>query len=381
MTGVLHMTLATAIGSFMFLFWLIIPVVLGALATTQGYREDQLGAVATAYSAGIFLSTLSASFLLHRINWRLTAAAGALLSAVGFTLFLADPSSPMIFVSMLIASVGLGATYSVVMAVLGGTESPARRFAILFFLQVVLGVLANTLLTNHLDAEQIISVTSYSMVAIGVASSIASLWLPLSRAPPEPAIAQGQVSQPLSLPVILALLSILLVFTGDAGIWVFLERIGSGSGSSQLGGSLVSVNLMAGAVGSLSAAVLNERLGYLTPMVMAILLSVLSALMFGLMADAVPLLVASFINGWAWNFGAAYRMGLVSKLYRGGRQVALIPTMQTLGNTCGPIMVGWIVVTYSYQAAYWTVSLLWVAALAVYIPAWRTLSRQHPDPA
>ena len=175
------------------------------------------------------------------------------------------------------------------------------------------------------------------------------------------------------LPVILGLVAIILVFTGDSGVWVFLERIGAEHHSREFGGTLVSINLAAGAVGSLTAAWLGERWGYLWPMLIAILLSQVSLLLFLPRELGPSLIIASFVNGWAWNFGAAYRMALVARLDTSGRYTVLIPSTQTLGNTLGPALTGYILVSWGYDTAFLLIACLWLAALTFYYYAWRTL--------
>jgi predicted MFS family arabinose efflux permease len=180
-----------------------------------------------------------------------------------------------------------------------------------------------------------------------------------------------------SLPVFVALAAIVLVFTGDAGIWVFLERIGAQGHDREFGATLVSINLASGAIGSLSAAWLAERWGYLSPMAIAIGLSLVSLALF--LADDYrgALMAASFVNGWAWNFGSAYRMALVARLDTSGRYTVLIPSMQTLGNTLGPTMTGLLLVNGGQTLAFSTIAGLWLAALMCYFYGWLGLKDNY----
>lgn len=365
--------LAIVLGSVLFGYWLILPVVLGVYSDIYGLQEDKLGALASIYSLGIFITTLTSTVWLTRFRRKSQIVMGALLSALGFFLLLQHATGDdLTLLYHFISSLGLGVAYAAMMAVLADSANPTRSFALLFFLQVVIGVMGSLMLTRAVSAEQTLSVVYAGMAVIGVLSAL------LATKFQEPDKARRVVaSQPLrsrwapSLPILLGLLSILLVFTGDAGVWVFLERIGSAVEDRKLGGNLVSINLAAGAIGSLTAAWLANRFGFLLPMVLAIGLSILSVAMLNLSTSDLVLLTASFINGWAWNFGAAYRMALVAHLDRERRFVALIPAMQTLGNAIGPSLVGVIIVWASYSAAYWVVAVLWLAALGSYYPAWK----------
>ena len=366
-------TLAIVLGSILFIYWLILPVVLGAYSDIFGLQEDRLGTLASIYSLGIFITTLTSTLWITRFPRKSQVMVGALLSTLGFLLLLGHASGDdLTLLYHFISSLGLGIAYAAMMAVLADSTNPTRSFALLFFLQVVVGVVGSQLLTRGVAIEHTLPVVYASMAAIGVLSALLATRFQESHSASHAAASHSIAPRRMPpLPIALGLMSILLVFTGDAGVWVFLERIGSAVEDRELGGDLVSINLAAGAIGSLTAAWLANRFGFLLPMVLAIGLSVLSVAMLNLSTGGLALLTASFINGWAWNFGAAYRMALVSHLDSERRFVALIPAMQTLGNAIGPSLVGAIIVWASYSAAYWLVAVLWLAALASYYPAWK----------
>lgn len=375
-----ELPIAILIGSLLFLYWVILPVVVGALADIRGYQEDALGALASLYAAGMFVTTASSMLWIQRANWVWLVRGGSALSATGFAVLFIDDSYAMLAIGHLIASVGLGLAYAVIMAVVGDQEHPARGYALVFFLQVVFGVSASAAMTTSLSSAQIVATSNVIMIGVGILCALLAGRLPQhsqKTAPaPKPAelVQTGRTVLP-PLPIVLGLLAILLVFTGDAGVWIFLERIGSARSSPEVGGLLVSVNLAAGACGSLTAAWVSERLGYLWPMVIAIGLSLVSVGMMAAAGSVAVLVVASFVNGWSWNFGAAYRMGLVSKLDVSCRFTVLIPSMQTLGNSLGPLMTGLLIVRGGYNLAFLVTAGLWVCAFAAYYPAWKHYKR------
>ena len=375
--------LAIVLGSILFTYWLTLPVVLGAYSDIYSLQEDRLGVLASTYSLGIFFTTFASSLWITRFSRKGQVMIGSLLSALGFFLLLLHATGDnLTLLYHVVSSLGLGIAYAAMMAVLADSVNPTRSFALLFFLQVLMGVIGSLILTRMVSAEHTLSVVYTGMVVIGVFSALlAAMFKELDKKANRVCASQASGSKWVPpLPIALGLLSILLVFTGDAGVWVFLERIGSAAEDRELGGNLVSINLAAGATGSLTAAWLANRFGFLLPMILAIGLSVLSVVMLNLSTNGFVLLTGSFINGWAWNFGAAYRMALVSQLDGERRFVALIPAMQTLGNAIGPSLVGTLIVWSSYSAAYWVVAVLWLAALASYYRAWKayqsTISHQ-----
>jgi len=277
-----------------------------------------------------------------------------------------------------VASLFTGIAYAVTMALLGDSQHPARNYALVFFVQVVLGMGANLLLPLITDPGQIITTAAGSMIAIGLICALLAKWLPAKGCKNgETGTDAFRQGRRMTIPVMAALVAIILVFTGDSGIWVFLERIGADSHNRAFGGTLVSINLAAGALGSLSAAWLAERWGYLWPMVIAIGLSLLSLILFLTDGYRTALIAASFVNGWAWNFGAAYRMALVARLDTSGRYTVLIPCMQTLGNTLGPAMTGLLLVSGGYTLGFTIIAVLWLSALIFYYYGWQGLRNNN----
>lgn len=365
--------IAIAIGSLMFTYWLVLPVALGAYADLYGFVESELGYIASSYSMGIFITTLLSALWINRVGHILQIISGSLVTSIGFLALYLLPSTEVSVIAVhFLTSIGLGITYAVVMILLADSADPTRAYASLFFTQVILGVVGNNLLTRWLNLDNTLPVIYLFMSAIGIlCAQLGRFTVRLRGSQIRSGTTLSTFTLRPSLPIALGLASILLVFTGDSGVWVFLERIGSSILDRELGGNLVSINLLAGAIGSLTAAVVSNKMGYLVPMIIAIALSIISIAILNLASAPLLLLTGSFINGWAWNFGAAYRMALVSELDRDRQFVALIPAMQTLGNALGPLLVGSIIVWSSFTAAYWMVATLWILAMLCYYPAWQ----------
>jgi predicted MFS family arabinose efflux permease len=372
--------LAIVIGSLLILYWLVMPVVVGSLADDRNLAQDQVGYLASVYSGGLCLSTFASIFWIRKVSWVWLVKLGSLGVIAGFCIVQLSGSFPSLLMGHAIASFSTGIAYAVTMALLGDSNHPARNFALLFFLQVVLGTTVNSVLPVVSSPTDTLALCARSMMVVGVFCILFAHWLPRRGCKTDqPGSSTPGQQRRYLLPVALGLTAIILVFTGDSGVWVFLERIGADQHSREFGGTLVSINLAAGAVGSLTAAWLAERWGYLWPMLIAIALSLASLLLFMPRESGASLIIGSFINGWAWNFGSAYRMALVARLDSSGRYTVLIPATQTLGNTLGPALTGYILVHRGYGLAFTIIAGLWLAALLFYYSAWRYLKDGRHD--
>jgi hypothetical protein len=89
---------------------------------------------------------------------------------------------------------------------------------------------------------------------------------------------------------------------------------------------------------------------------------------FQLWPEQISLIFAFCLVGGAWNFAAAYGMGLTAKLDSSGKYTPLIGTMQIIGNVAGIAIVGSLVVGGSYVLPYMFAGVAWILALVVVIP-------------
>lgn len=359
---------AAIISALVVLYWQFMPVVLGSVAESRGYTESELGFLASAYAGGLFLTTLSGVFWIRKYDWRKLIRAGSLVSAVAFVVPIFFESYGLLLSCHLLASLGGGIGYGVTLSLLGDTSEPARNFALSFFAQVALGIVA-TLALSNIESPDLALNSGFILMSV-----LMLLNIHLARYIPHKGTKTGHkpeahsgVVMPRTFAIPCLLVAVLLVFIGDGAIWAFLERIGAAADSRSLGGSLVSASLIGGVLGSLAGGVLGIRWGYVLPMTLAIGVSILSVILFALYQQPAVLILAALINGFGWNFGIAYRMGLVAELDISGRYTVLVPAMQTLGNTIGPASAGLLIEMGGFNYAYYFACSGWVLALILYL--------------
>ena len=368
----LVIVVASIISALVVLYWQFMPVVLGSVAESRGYSESELGFLASAYAGGLFLTTLSGVLWVRRYDWRLLIKAGSFISALAFLVPLFYESYELLLVCHLFASLGGGIGYGVTLSLLGDTNNPARNYAISFFAQVSLGIVATLALSNIKSPILALNSGFILMAAVMLLNIFLARYIPHKGAKTGriPDLKSGTIL-PRKFAIPFLLVAVLFVFIGDGAIWAFLERIGAAADSRSLGGSLVSASLIGGVFGSLAGGVLGIRWGYLLPMTLAIAVSILSVFMFAGFGQPWVLILAALINGFGWNFGIAYRMGLVAELDVSGRYTVLVPAMQTLGNTIGPASAGLLIEMGGFNYAYYFASAVWLIALALYLVSHR----------
>ncbi len=142
------------------------------------------------------------------------------------------------------------------------------------------------------------------------------------------------------------------------------------------GGGVMIILILASGLGSLIAALMDIRSGYTKPMVIAlgIAVTILSMGVFQLWPEQVSLILAFCLVGGAWNFAAAYGMGLTAKLDSSGKYTPLIAAMQIIGSVAGITIVGSLAVGGSHVLPYMLACVVWILALVAVI---QVVKRNH----
>jgi predicted MFS family arabinose efflux permease len=361
---------AILLGGTCVIYYQIVPIALGAMVDQLHFQEQRIGLVYGVYGLFISLSCLASVAFVRVLDWRITTAVGSVVATLAFVGCLYAQGFREMLAFHALAGVGCGLAYGPVLACLGDMRMPARGYAFVFFSQVAQGAVLVELVPRYFPPQLLLSGIFKTMIGCGVACVALSVLMPGAgrcrpAGPATQRIRAGGRLKILALPIAFA--AMFLIFAGDSAIWAYMERIVAAAGHSPaFAGTTLMVSLIAGAVGSLAAGWVGMRLGFLLPMIIAVALSIASVVMLHLSPLATVIVVAIAINGWAWNFGSAYRMAVVALLDASGRWPAAIPAAQLLGGSFGAATGGFLVTGKGFLGLYIYVSCLWLAALGAY---------------
>jgi predicted MFS family arabinose efflux permease len=347
------------------------PIILGRAAESLGLVESQLGYLGAAFAAGVTIASFACIILVRRLPWRplvLISSLGAAFSFVmpqwfsGFT--------PLILFHVL-AGLCCGVGYSVAIACLGHGSNPTRSYALCFVLQTLAGIAVSYSLPRFTDADNSYNQALMLLAAFAIVAGLVGQYLP--RCSPRSGARVDGVASAFPLAIFSALFVIFLIYAGDGAVWAFAERIAIHGGlTPEQAGAGVAWSLFAGTIGSLTAAFMGNRWGFTPPMCIAVLASVVSVVCLQYLDGHIAFMFAIALNGWAWNFGSGFRMGLVATLDRSGRFTPLITGMQLLGTTAGTGLAGIMVVAGDFKWVYLFASALWVLGLIIFAIVVRT---------
>ena len=114
------------------------PLLVGSMAKSLGFSEQQLGWLASSDMGGLFVGSILTALLVTSVNRRLLAAGGLLLVILANYVSTQNPDLLPLMLSRLSAGIGAGICYSTCTASLAGSHHAARTFSILLFVLVLM---------------------------------------------------------------------------------------------------------------------------------------------------------------------------------------------------------------------------------------------------
>lgn len=351
------------------------PVILGRAAVARNLSENDLGLLAGAFAGGVAITAIAAIFFIRHLSWKKTVVVGGLLAALAFSVPIFTESFQLTLVTHLIAGLACGLGYSVAIACLGDSDDPTRNYAFCFVLQTIVGMTISHFLPRLTTADNGFQAALLLLASLSLFSVFFSIVLPTNNLKQNAQLAQSPRLGP-SVYLMLSLAVIFLIYAGDGSVWAFVEMIAlKKEFTPESAGTAVGLSLLAGAFGSFMAGTLGTKYGYFKPMLVSVVVSIASVIMLELNHSITSFMIAIAINGWAWNFGSGYRMGLVAELDTSGRFTPLITGMQLLGTTAGTIIAGFLVTDSGFQWVYIFAAIAWTVSLLLFSAALRSTKK------
>jgi predicted MFS family arabinose efflux permease len=328
---------AAGIGTAAIVVFAIMPVLVGAMAERFSLDDLQSGLIATAYFSSYALVALSSPLWVRRWNWRFTGLAGfaIMLSALAVA-YQADNFS-QVQAAITVVGMGAGLLYPVSLTLASDMANTERVYAIKLSVEqlVPAGLLVLMSLGWLIGPE-----LQHMLLAV---MAVLLLCLLVSLAVPAAGTAAGQLRGQVGSPWqgVLALVALSVSFAGFAGLWVFLERIGSAQGFEPSFTALwLAVGLITSGVGPLLAAVLADRLGPVRPLVLSIVPALcVIGLLSGQPGKAAYATVLTLLP-LCYYFAVSYMMSLIAAVDSNRKMSGLMSFALAVGAASGPALYG-----------------------------------------
>lgn len=349
----------------------ILPVFLGALASTFELDAQQLGFLGGAELGGVSLASLTAVFWFRKVDLRLAAVISIGFGITGNLLTTgATDYSELLLLRFLTGFLGSGVLYALTLGLIGRANQPERVIAIAIVLQVASLAVGISTVPLLMERWQLPGVT------VGLAVIFLTGLLLVGKIPRRLDDKKGAdvIGSGFNyLPA--AFLGSLIIFSiGLGSVWAFLERIGSAAGfeSANIGIALA-VSGLIGGTGALAAAIVGTRFGRILPTGAALGLAILACVMLATRGDWYSYIGAAAMFNFAWNLTTPYLMGAIASSDHTGRFMVLIPAAQAGGYAIGPALTGMIIVGGSYATAGWVSTVFFALCMLISIPLLRII--------
>jgi len=344
----------------------VLPGLVQGYVERLGYSEKDAGFLASMETWGMFVATFMMIVLISRVNWR-TLMAGSLL-----TMILANVGSMLIhdtvalYVLRFIAGFG-GATIVVVSyAMIGLTIRKNRNFGWALFFVLLYGALVFPILPKI-----------YALFGINGAfflfAAFAACGLPFVRGLP---VAGKHVEErdpeAINLSMMLkglAVVTMLLYFIGQIGVWSYFYRFGIRYGmSEQAVGSALSISQFFGLAGAFSVVLFSRFVRRDITLFLAIGISIVTvATLFGTY-DFLAFVLISGVYQYLWNGTHPFLLGALASFDPSGRVIVYGTAMQFLGVAAGPAIAALIITEESLSNVLWMGILFMLASLVCILP-------------
>ena len=341
------------------------PVLLASLATVHGFTDGQLGNIASAYSVGATLIAVTSVFWMRANSLRRQSGWFAALGLAALTAVALWQNYASILATFLIAGIGFGGVYTLMIALLAQADDPNRAFGCQWGLGSLPGIalLYAIPLLGGMRAGRVGPLLS--VLWVNAAATLAVTALPgrlVARRHEFGTPNSDGVAPADRRAAGIGLAAMFAYYLGITGGWSFLDKVGIGAGISPAfcGGALA----VATAVSSLVAlaagrfAEVGARRGGMA--------AATGAMLFGLgmlamRPDDLGFTIGTVIFIGLATFVLTYATGVIAPLNLSSRAGAMPAIALGAGSIAGPAMAGHV-----YQAG-GAAAMLFVCGLSLLV--------------
>jgi predicted MFS family arabinose efflux permease len=331
------------------------PVIVGAYVTTLGLSEQLAGLMFSLEMLGFTFGAL-AMFAALSVNRRHVVIVALAIMVIGNVLSMLSEVTLLLAACRFFTGIGAGILMTMTVLVIGLMRNPDSVYGLWTVGQLVLGATGLIVFPPIIEALGLPAIFAILAILSALLFGTTRFYSPFSPASDQQD-AQSSVGASVWLGWI-CLAGIFIYYAGQAGVWVYLERIGV---SWQLQPTLINkvlfVSLFAGIVGSGIAVFLGDRIGRVIPVTASLVLSALSIVLLLAPGASRQFAVAACIFNLAWYLFLPYAAAVIAAVDRNGKlliglsvvfptSLAAGPALAAMfvfeGDFLGPLLIGLI---------------------------------------
>ena len=345
---------------------IILPGLVQGYVERLGFTEQEAGFLASVETWGMFVATFAMMVLVSRVNWRTLMGVSLVAMIVANVASIFAESMSLLYVLRFVAGVGGGTIVAVSYAMIGLTTRKNRNFGWALFFVLLYGAVVFPLMPivygNFGMAGAFTFFAVFALCGLPVVHGLPSAGKQVSEGDPD------AVELPVVMKV-LAVVTMLLYFIGQIGVWSYFYRFGIRYGmSEQAVGSALSISQFFGLAGAFSVVMFSR----LVRKDVALFLGIgVSALTIGMLFGTHAFLMFVIISGvyqFLWNMTHPYLLGALATFDPSGRIIIYGTAMQFLGVASGPAIAALLITDESISGVLWMGIVFMIASIACILP-------------
>ncbi len=351
----------------------IMPALVDSLKVVLDFTNSEATQVGSANVYGAAAGAFVVIFVIKKLNWKTTSVA-LLTLLISIDLISLLVSSPMALIGIrLLHGFFGGCLTAIAFSVIARQQEPDKTFGVLLAVQFGLGGLAVMLIPKWVELFGMpllyLTLVAFSVVSLLMLSLLGDYKPVKSDDSDDQEVKPFAVK--LTMPIVLALLAIFLFQAGNMGLYAVIIGLGKFYDLEvNFISDILGIAAWIGIAGSLLVVIMSTRFGYLLPLVVGIVLTIIGNWLLIFSEIQLIFIVANVLVGITWAFVIPYMLGLISRFDSSGQMATVGGFASKMGLATGPMIIGAILGTDQYeQAVYWVVASLVVCLAVVLIPA------------
>jgi MFS family permease len=359
------------------------PMFWGGYHEYLNMSDERIGALMSAEFFGSTAATVASIFYMHRrgLDLRRIVFGAVGLSIVGNVLTPSLFDSPVGLMSVrVLCGLCAGTSYVAAAAAITGIGSPHRLVAVFYGAPFIVGTVLQPLMNPLFQHWGFAA--AFELMALAAVVAVA-LYAYFPRQADHGEVSEGESpsdNRPWA-PVGILALALLLQYVGNAGIWLYFERIGQLSGhSSQEVANVVGIGTGMSLVGTWLSAILAKRLVAADGILWGTGAMILSTASLHFAAHLPVFAGAVAVFNVMITFLTPFYFILLARSYFPAKAVIIGNICMALGFSSGPLMIRYSVHDSDFSLAI-NVTILLFAVSAVLVFLFQFLGGKRRDPA
>ena len=318
------------------------PILVGGYIAKLAVSESRAGLIISTEMSGFTLGAVI-FFVIAGINWRRIVMAALLAMIAGNVLLLFADKLFLFVACRFFAGFGAGVVMTMTIQVIALMRDPDRVYGLWAVGQLSLGALGMIFFPN------VISGSGINVVFLIWALLAACLFLTVRFYPT--GREKDENPNPGGSPVIThrlvlglwCLLGLFIYYSGQAGVWAYMERVGIslGIGQGRVANTLFA-SLIAGIAGAGLAILLGNRAGRALPLSTSMIMSAISIVLLIQSSSPAMFIVAACMFNFSWYLFLPYISAIVAAVDENGKLLTGLAVAFPAALAAGPAIAAFL---------------------------------------